>query len=275
VDVPGDLTVKTGAKARRGSGWYEALARVGLVAKGISYGLVGVLALKLALGSGGDATSRTGALKQVAQQPFGEVVLIALAAGFAAYALWRLIEGFAAPGDDKKKWSKRLGGIGRAAIYAALTFSALKIVIGAGGGGSQNQQAHKTAAVVLAWPAGTWLVGVAGAILVGVGLFQFWRAFSRKFEERWRGMGRDAKRWFVPLGVAGHVARGIVFGLIGVFVIRAAVDYNPKDAIGLDGALQKLAHASYGPWLLGLTAAGVVCYALYCFVDARYRDVAA
>jgi hypothetical protein len=275
VDVPGDLTVKTGAKARRGSGWYEALARVGLVAKGISYGLVGVLALKLALGSGGDATSRTGALKQVAQQPFGEVVLIALAAGFAAYALWRLIEGFAAPGDDKKKWSKRLGGIGRAAIYAALTFSALKIVIGAGGGGSQNQQAHKTAAVVLAWPAGTWLVGVAGAVLVGVGLFQFWRAFSRNFEERWRGMGRDARRWFVPLGIAGHVARGIVFGLIGVFVIKAAVDYNPKDAIGLDGALQKLAHASYGPWLLGLTAAGVVCYALYCFVDARYRDVAA
>jgi hypothetical protein len=268
--------VKAGAKARRGSGWYEALARVGLVAKGISYGLVGVLALKLALGSGGDATSRTGALKQVAQQPFGEVVLIALAAGFAAYALWRLIEGFAAPGDDKKKWSKRLGGTGRAAIYAALTFSALKLVVGAAGGQqSQDQKAHKTAAVDLAWPAGTWLVGVAGAILVGVGLFQFWRAFSRKFEERWRGMGRDAKRWFVPLGIAGHVARGIVFGLIGVFVIRAAVDYNPKDAIGLDGALQKLAHASYGPWLLGLTAAGVVCYALYCFVDARYRDVAA
>jgi hypothetical protein len=276
VDVPGDLTVKAGSKARRGSGWYEVLARVGLVAKGISFGLVGVLALKLALGSGGHATSRQGALKEVAQHPFGEVVLIALAAGFAAYALWRLIEGFAAPGDDKKKWSKRLGGTGRAAIYAALTFSALKLVIGAGGGGqSQDQKAHKTAAVVLAWPAGTWLVGIAGAVVVGVGLFQFWRAFSRKFEERWRGMGRDAKRWFVPLGIAGHVARGIVFGLIGVFVIKAAVDYNPKDAIGLDGALQKLAHASYGPWLLGLTAAGVVCYALYCFVDARYRDVSA
>jgi len=275
VDVPGDLTVKAGAKARRGSGWYATLARVGLVAKGISFGLVGVLALKLALGSGGQATSRQGALRQVAEHPFGEVVLIALAAGFAAYALWRLIEGFATEGDEKKKWGKRLGGLGRAAIYAALTFSALKLVIGADDGGSQDQKAHKTAATVLGWPAGTWLVGIAGAVVVGVGLFQFWRAFSCKFEERWRGMGRDAKRWFVPLGIAGHVARGIVFGLIGVFVINAALDYNPKDAIGLDGALQKLAHASYGPWLLGLTAAGVVCYALYCFVDARYRDVSA
>jgi hypothetical protein len=276
VDVPGDLTVKAGSKARRGSGWYEVLARTGLVAKGISFGLVGVLALKLALGSGGQATSREGALKQVAQHPFGEVVLIALAAGFAAYALWRLIEGFATEGDAKKKWSKRLGGIGRAAIYAALTFSAVKLVLGAGGGsGSQDQKAHRTAAMLLSWPAGTWIVGIAGAVVVGVGLYQFWRAFTRKFEDRWRGMGLDAKRWFVPLGIAGHVARGIVFGLIGVFVIKAARDYNPKDAIGLDGALQKLAHASYGPWLLGLTAAGVVCYALYCFVDARYRDVSA
>src|SRR3954469_21849920 len=175
VDVPGDLTVKAGAKAHRGSGWYEVLARVGLVAKGISFGLVGVLALKLALGSGGHATSREGALRQVAQQPFGKVVLIALAAGFAAYALWRLIQGFATQGDDKKKWGKRLGGLGRAAIYGALTFSAVKIVLGAGGSGSQDQKAHKTTAMVLGWPGGTWIVGIAGAVLVGVGVFQFWR----------------------------------------------------------------------------------------------------
>ncbi|MDX6675551.1 MAG: hypothetical protein QOH11_2969, partial [Solirubrobacteraceae bacterium] len=120
--VPGDLTVRAGAKARRGSGWYEALARVGLVAKGLSYGLVGVLALKLALGSGGQATSRTGALQDVARHSFGKVVLIALAAGFAAYALWRLIEGFALVEDDaKKKWGKRILCIGRAAVYGALT----------------------------------------------------------------------------------------------------------------------------------------------------------
>jgi hypothetical protein len=277
VDVPGELTVHAGSKARRGSGWYEALARVGLVAKGLSYGIVGVLALKLALGDGGgEATSRQGALKAVAQQSFGKILLIALAAGFAAYALWRLIEGFASREDDaKKKWGKRLMCLGRAAIYGALTFSTLKLVLGAGGSGSQNEKAHKTSAMVLSWPAGQWIVGAAGLVIVGVGFAQFYRAITRNFEERWHGTSASARRWGGRVGVLGHVARGVVFGLIGVFLIKAAVDYKPKDAIGLDGALQKLAHASYGPWLLGLTAAGLVCYALYCFVDARYRDVSA
>jgi hypothetical protein len=276
VDVPGDLSVKAEAKVRRGSGWYEVLARAGLVAKGISFGLVGALALKLALGDGGQATSRQGALQDVARHSFGKAALLALAAGFAAYAVWRLIEAFAHREDDaKKRWGTRVVGVGRAVVYGALTFSALKIVLGAGQGQPQNQKAHKTAAMVISWPGGTWIVGIVGTAVLAVGLAQWYRAFSRSFEDRWRGLGRTAKRIGSPLGVVGHVARGIVFGLIGVFVIKAAVDYNPKDAIGLDGALQKLAHASYGPWLLGLTAAGLVCYALYCFFDARYRDVSA
>jgi hypothetical protein len=276
VAVPGDLTVHAGAKARRGSGWYEVLARVGLVAKGLSYGLVGALALKLALGDGGKATSRQGALQAMARHSFGKIVLIALAAGFACYALWRLVEGFALREDDPKKlWGKRLARWARAAIYGGLTFSALKIVAGAGGGPSQTEKAHKTTALVLSWPGGTWIVGLAGAALLAYGFAQFYRAITRNFEKRWRGMSATARRWGGRLGVAGLMARGIVFGLVGVFVIKAALDYNPKDAIGLDGALQKLARASYGPWLLGVTAAGLVCYALYCLVDARYRDVSA
>jgi hypothetical protein len=88
-------------------------------------------------------------------------------------------------------------------------------------------------------------------------------------------MSATAKRWGVRAGVVGHCARFVVFVLIGIFAVKAAVDYNPKDAVGLDGALQKLAHRSYGPWLLGITAAGLVAYAVYCFFDARYRDVTA
>ena len=83
------------------------------------------------------------------------------------------------------------------------------------------------------------------------------------------------RTWGGRAGVLGHVARFVVFGLIGVFVLKAAIDYKPKDAIGLDGALQKLVHASYGPFLLGLTAAGLVAYGIYCLVDARLRDVSA
>ena len=127
---------------------------------------------------------------------------------------------------------------------------------------------------MLSWPGGTWLVGIAGGILVGVGAWNLVRGLSRKFEDKWRGrMSSSAKTWGTRVGVIGHVARFVVFTLIGVFAIKAASDYNPNDAVGLDGALQKLAHENYGSYLLGVTAAGLIAYAIYCFFDARYRDL--
>jgi hypothetical protein len=262
---------------RSGSGPYAWLARAGLVAKGVSFGIVAVLAIKLAIGDGGRATSREGALHALAGETFGKVVLVLLVVGFAAYALWRFVEAWAAPGDDAKKWAKRLGSVGRGAIYAGLAFSAAKILAGAGGSGSQDAKAHKATATLLSWPAGTWLVGIGGAIVLGAGLWNLYRGLSRKFEDKWRTgeMGPTARRWGGRAGALGHVARAVVFGLIGLFVIKAALEYDPKEAIGLDGALQKLASAAYGPYLLGVTATGLLAYGLYCLVDARYRDVSA
>lgn len=273
------------ADAEQGKGWYAVLARTGLVAKGVSFGIVGFLALELALGDGGKATSRQGALQELAQTSYGTVLLILLAVGFAAYALWRFVQAVAErkdAGEEEtkaaaKKWGKRAGYVGRGLIYAGLTFSTVKILLGSGGGQSQNGKAHQTTATFLSLPGGPVLVGAAGVVILGVALWNVYRGLARKFEDRWRtaGMGHTARTWGGRAGVAGHVARGVVFGLIGVFVIKAAVDYDPKAAIGLDGALQKLAHSNYGPYLLGLTATGLVCYALFCLVDARYRDVSA
>ncbi|MBA3843574.1 MAG: DUF1206 domain-containing protein [Actinobacteria bacterium] len=273
---------KARQKADSGTGWYAVLARTGLVAKGLSFALVGALAIKLALGSGGSATSRQGALAQLAHHSFGKVALIALAIGFAAYALWRFVQAYAERdegGDDgeAKKWGKRAGYVGRGLIYAGLTASTLRILSGSGAGQSQNSKAHKSTAMVLGWPGGRYLVGAAGLVVIGVGVWNLYRGLAKKFEDKWR-MGRlspGVKRWGTRAGVLGHAARFVVFGLIGVFMVKAAVDYKPKDAIGLDGALQKLAHASYGPWLLGLTAVGLVAYGIYCLVDAALRDVSA
>jgi hypothetical protein len=236
-----------------------------------------VLAIKLAVGHGGKATSREGALHELAGESFGKVVLALLVVGFAAYALWRFVEAWAAPGDDAKKWAKRAGSVGRGMIYAALAYSAAKLLAGAGGSASQNERARETAETLFSWPAGTWLVGIAGAVVIGVGLWNLYRGLALKFEDRWRTgeMGATARRWAGRVGAVGHVARAVVFGLIGVFVVKAALEYDPKEAIGLDGALQKLASAEYGPYLLGLTAAGLLAYGLYCLVDARYRDVSA
>ena len=269
-------------KAETGSGWYAWLARGGLVAKGVSFGIVGVLAIKLAVGDGGKATSRQGALQSLAQNGFGKVLLVLLALGFAAYAVWRFVQALAEHEDDEgeakgkaKKWGKRAGYVGRGLIYAGLTFSSLKILTGSSGQQSQNQKAHQTTATVFDWPGGRWLVGIAGLVIAGAGLWNLYRGIARKFEDKWRtGEMNEAERtWGGRAGVAGHLARFVVFGLIGVFVTRAAIDYNPNKAIGLDGALQKLAHATYGPYLLGLTAFGLVCYGVYCLVDARFRDV--
>lgn len=264
--------------AEAGRGWYAALARAGLVAKGVSYCLVGALAVKLAVGAGGEATSRAGALETLAHHGFGRVVLVALAAGFAAYAAWRFVQAYAErPGEDDsaaKAWGKRAGYAGRGLVYAGLTYSTLKLLLG-GQQQSQDARAHHSTAVVLSWPAGPWLVGVGGLVLVGVALWNLYRGLSRKFEDKWRlsKLSPTLRTWGSRAGVVGHVARFVVFALIGAFVIKAAVDYSPQDAIGLDGALEKLARAPYGPWLLGLTAAGLAAYGAFCFVDARLRDV--
>jgi uncharacterized protein DUF1206 len=257
--------------------WLNALARVGLVAKGVSYALVGVLAIKLAADSGGKATSRQGALHTLAQHSFGKFVLVVLAFGFAAYAVWRFAQAFFDKnndGDGAKGLAKRAGYFGRGAIYAGLTYSTIKILSGSAEQ-SQNQKAHKTAATVLSWPAGKWIVGAAGLVLIGVGLWNGYRALEKKFLKNWKTekMGPTAQRWGTRSGVVGLSARMVVFTLIGIFVVKAAYDYNPREAIGLDGALQKLASQSYGSWLLGIVAAGLLAYAVFCFFEARYREV--
>ena len=248
--------------------WMEILGRAGLVAKGVSYALVGVLAIGVAIGVGGAATSRNGALHDLAGNTFGVIVLVLLTAGFVAYAVWRLLQAWQ---DDK--WGKRLGHVGRALVYLSLAFSSARILAGAGGGQSQNQKAHKTTAVVLSWPGGQWLVGAGALVLIAVGLWNLYRGLSKTFEDKWVDAHGASRTWGERAGVVGHSARFVVFALMGAFAIKAAVDYNPQDAVGLDGALQKLAHHSYGSVLLGVVAAGLVAYAIFCFFDARYRDV--
>jgi hypothetical protein len=266
-------------KAESGSGWYAAVARSGLVAQGLSYGLVGALAVKLALGDGGRATSRQGALQSLARHSFGEIVLIALAAGFAAYALWRFLQAYAErPGNGEsgwKVWGKRAGYVGGGLVYAGLTYSTLKIVAGSVGQQSQNQKAHHSTATVLAWPAGTWLVGIAGAVLIGVACYQAYRGITHKFLEdsKTAEMSPSVRSWITWLGTFGHLARAVVFALVGIFLIKAAVDYNARAAVGLDGALAKIVHRAYGPYALGLVAAGLVAFAIYSISDARFRKI--
>jgi uncharacterized membrane protein (DUF485 family) len=257
--------------------WLNALARIGLVAKSVSFALVGILAIKLAVESGGKTTSRQGALQSLAQQSFGKFLLILLALGFAAYALWRFARTFFDKNDaghGAKGVAKRAGYLGAGIIYASLTYATVKIISGTAQQ-SQNQKAHKTTATVLSWPAGKWVVGAAGLVVIGVGLWNGYCGVEKKFLKDWMtGKMSTAKQsWGSRAGVVGLLARMVVFVLIGIFLVKAAYDYSPREAIGLDGALQKLVNHSYGSWLLGIVGAGLLAYAVFCLFEARYRKV--
>lgn len=257
--------------------WLNALARVGLVAKGVSFALVGVLAIKLAVASGGEATSREGALQSLAQQSFGKFLLIVLALGFAAYALWRFAQTFFDKndvGNGAKGLAKRAGYFGSGTIYALLTYSTVRIISGTAQQ-SQNQKAQETTAAVLSWPAGKWIVGAVGLVLIGVGLWSGYYGIEKAFLKDWmtEKMGPAAQTWGSRAGVIGLLGWMVAFALIGIFLVKAAHDYNAREAIGLDGVLQKLANHSYGSWLLGIGAAGLLAYAVFCLFEARYRKV--
>jgi hypothetical protein len=257
-----------------GSRGFEWLARAGFVARALIYGIIGVLAVKVALGAGGKTTNQQGALKTIAQQPFGKILLGLVAIGLAGYALWRLVRAVLGRGpEDSDTTSDRVAAFASGLVYAGLSVVAVEILLGAGGGSSEN--AHKTTAGVFAWPAGTWLVGGAGLVLIAVGLYQGYRGGSKDFLEdsKTEQMSPTVRKSIEWIGVFGHLARAVVFGLVGVFLIAAALDYNPNKAVGLDGALAKLAQDSYGPFLLGLVATGLIAFGLYSLSDARYRRI--
>lgn len=252
---------------------YEVLARTGLVARGVVFGVIGILALEVAFGSGGKTTSQQGALATIAREPFGRVLLVIVAVGLAGYALWRLVSAFDGPRDGPDDGLKeRVPALASGIVYAALCFTAVKLLVGAHATSGASNPKQATAGV-LGWPGGPALVIAAGVILIGVALFQGYQAIARKFcdDARTEEMGPGVRRTYTALGVSGYLARMVVFLLVGYGVIKAALDYNPRNAIGLDGALHKLAHSAHGPELLGIVAAGLIGFALYCVADARYR----
>jgi hypothetical protein len=252
-------------------------AQVGLVARGVLYLMIGILALQVAFGGGSSGqANQQGALQTIAQGPFGTVLVTLVGLGFLGYAGWRLTQFFTEKGDEDsrtKEWITRVSYVVRAVIYAGLSFVALRIAFGSGGGGGGGSQAMT--ARLMGVPGGRVLVGLVGLIIFGVACYQAYQAFTKDFMEEMQTqqMNPPTRTWVRRIGVLGHSGRAVVFALVGWFIVIAAVQFDPQQAVGFDGALQRLAQQPAGPWLLALTALGLFAYGVYSVVRARYVDV--
>jgi hypothetical protein len=263
-----------GGRSRAGEqarGPLDPVLRIGWFAKGVVYGLIGVLALQIAFGNRSEDADQEGALQTIASQSFGTALLWAVAVGLAFYAVGRILEAALVATD--REWYKRVQIGASGLIYGSFALVAVQLATGQGGGGSSDNQEETLTARALEWPAGQVLVGLAGIAVMAGGAYLVWRAVSKKYVEELdldRAAGR-ARTLAIALGLAGVAARGVAIGLIGWFLLHAAIQDQPDEAAGLDEALRQLGEAAYGKILLTILALGLMAYGATCMFHARYR----
>jgi hypothetical protein len=254
---------------------FEALARAGYAARGAIYAVIGVLAIRLANGVSGPRPNQQGAMQQIEQQRFGHALLLLTAIGLGGYAIWRLAQALVGHTPEYGEHSAfdRIGAAGSAIAYAAFCYLAISVLQGSGG--NSSSQPKKTTAGVLGWPAGRELVAAVGVVLIGIAIYQAYLGLSRKFLEysKTGQMSQNVRKTFTALGIVGLLARAVAFALMGVFALKAARDYTPKDAVGLDGALARLLQHAYGTTALIVVGCGLIAFGAYSFADARYRRI--
>jgi hypothetical protein len=258
--------------------WIQLLAHLGFAARGVVYLVIGGVAVQAALTRSRNLEDSSGALLLLFRQPLGLFLLAILLIGLAGFVLWRLIQAFRDPenkGTDAKGLIIRAGYLVSAVIHAGLAVEAARLLTGSGTAAGGEQSADHWTAVVMAQPYGFWLVGAAGAAVILVGLREIYHGYTADLPATLdlARMGHDARRNVVRFARSGMAARGIVFGLIGGFLIHAALQRDPGEAQGLEASLQTLQEQSYGSILLGVVAMGLIAFGIFQLVEARYRII--
>jgi hypothetical protein len=264
--------VKEAAQQAEDSTAVVWLARLGLFSRGVVWLVVGVLAVQVAFGNNKEA-DKNGALRAIADKPLGEGLLIVLVVGFLGYGAWRLLEGAVGHRDEDgaKQWGKRIASLFRGGVYLVLAASVVKFLVSGGSG----DKTKPLTARVMSHTGGRALVLCIGAGIAIAGLVMAYRAVRQKFEkliEGWQ-MPDGLRAATKVVGTSGLVSRGLVFVLIGAFLVDAAVRFEPDKAKGLDATLKTVAHQPYGQALLLLAALGLVAFALWSFIESRYRKL--
>jgi Domain of Unknown Function (DUF1206) len=249
------------------------LARAGLTARGVIYILVGWVAVLVALGRSSREADQSGALESLVGKPYGLISLWLLGIGFAAYALWRLSEAAFGVTGERPGAGPRLKSLGRAVIYAGLAYLTFTVI--AGKARSQAGRQVDITATAMQHPAGRVLVGVVGLVVVVCGLVLIVEGARKKFMKNLQtaGMSARLRRVVEVLGVTGTIARGVVFALVGVLVIDAAVTHHAAESGGIDKALRTLRDQPFGEFLMLLAALGLLVFGVYGLCEARWRKV--
>jgi hypothetical protein len=235
--------------------------RAGIAAQGVLYLVLAWITAQLALGSAGEEASSQGALAQLAEQPFGAVLLVLLAAGFAAYAIWQAFE-VAGEGLSRPTATNRAKAAGKAVLGVALLIATISVLAG-GGGGDGTRGATAT---VLGWPGGRLLVALAGLAVIAVAGYLAVRGIRGTIREK---LEPGVPQWQVRLGQAGDVARGIAFATLGVLLVVAAWQHDSSEAGGLDTALQELRSQPFGTVVVLAVAVGFAAWGLFCLLTFR------
>lgn len=274
-----DHVRKAAARAvRRASPLLEKFARIGYASRGTIYTLIGVLSLMAALGQRPRAVAGSrSVMQQVFQHQFGQVLLVALAVGFACHACWQLILAIYDPefeGTDRHGLIKRTSYFFSAAVHAALVVFAIRLMLGYARRGDDDATARGWSATIMSYPAGRWCAAGIGIGFIVYGLMRIYKGYKAELDRidftSIKSAGRD---WICRTCQFGIIARGVVFVLVGIFFVIAAYRQRPSEAHGLSGALDALRNQPYGAWLLAIVAIGLMAYGFYEFVRAALRRI--
>jgi len=271
-------SVKAKELAHKARPWVRTLARLGYATKGVVYTIIGVIAALAALRGNGETADSHGALEEIVRRPYGHVLLIIVAVGLAGYALWRLTQAVLDTEDKGTEWKGLAVRAGYACIgfvYFGLGYSAVSLVLGGDAGDGSDEKSKHWTATFMSLPFGRLLVGLGGLGFIGFGLWQCYKAYKTKFRKKLKHaeMGEHTSRFITRAGQFGLASRGVVFGVVGVFLIQAALRARAHEARGLSGALRALEEQPAGPWVLGVVALGLVAYGFLMFALALYRRI--
>jgi hypothetical protein len=264
----------TARRAKR-SRSLELLTRVGFVGFGVTHLLVAWLAIQIAFGRTPASGDQYGAFQIVAGQPFGKWLLIVVAVGLVAMAIWQALEAAVGHRGDrgKERIAERIASVGRFGFYTFLAYTAYKVISGSGKTSTGQQQ--QAASSILDEAGGRWLIGLIGVAVLAVSVGLIWYGLVKRFEKHLKSgeMPADVHKTVRWLGVFGYAAKGVAYGTLGVLLIGAAATHDPGKSRGLDAALRTLVDRSWGDVLLLVVAAGIGAYGLFALAQARYRKV--